>query len=359
MAVVKSDAYGLSAKKMISLLKKANIDFFVFEKYSEYLKCQNLLRDKRVLILESPSISLIQNTPNNVAFSINSIIDAINIKDIQSKVTIHLRVDTGMNRQGVRNIEELEKILTMFKTNKNIFIEGLYTHFSSDVFESKYYEKQLENFKKYQKIGHFSIIHANATKSLNKELVGNYVRVGMALYGYHQPYLSLQRSVSLIETPCSVFKVSKKDKIGYNQIKVGNEVVGVLPIGYNDVNLDDITNIYQKGQKYALIGKNCMNHTHFLANDKINYLSWLSILPTNGIIIDSNDYNYNLNWYHILTSLKGMPKNYIRRRNYDVPKIFKYNGEKGLRTKFRKGSNQTFSFRTIQNGWRNFFCEIK
>ena len=181
----------------------------------------------------------------------------------------------------------------------------------------------------------------------------------MALYGYHQPYLSLQRSVSLIETPCSVFKVSKKDRIGYNQIRVGNEVVGVLPIGYNDVNLDGMTNIYQKGQKYALIGKSCMNHTHFLADDKINYLSWLSILPTNGIIIDSNDYNYNLNWYHILTSLKGMPKNYIRRRNYDIPKIFKYNGEKSFRTKFREGSNQTFSFRTIQNGWCNFFCETK
>ena len=71
------------------------------------------------------------------------------------------------------------------------------------------------------------------------------------------------RSVSLIETPCSVFKVSKKDRIGYNQIRVGNEVVGVLPIGYNDVNLDGMTNIYQKGQKYALIGKSCMNHTHF------------------------------------------------------------------------------------------------
>ena len=75
--------------------------------------------------------------------------------------------------------------------------------------------------------------------------------------------------------------------------------------------------------------------------------------------IDSNDYNYNLNWYHILTSLKGMPKNYIRRRNYDIPKIFKYNGEKSFRTKFREGSNQTFSFRTIQNGWCNFFCETK
>ena len=114
MAVVKSDAYGLSTKKMIPLLKKANIDFFVFETYSEYLKCQNLLRDKRVLILESTPISLMQNAPNNVAFSMNSIIDAIKVKDIQNKITIHLRVDTGMNRQGIRNVEELKKILTLF-----------------------------------------------------------------------------------------------------------------------------------------------------------------------------------------------------------------------------------------------------
>lgn len=48
--------------------------------------------------------------------------------------------------------------------------------------------KTIREFQEISKIGHFSIIHANATKSLNKELVGNYVRVGMALYGYHQPY---------------------------------------------------------------------------------------------------------------------------------------------------------------------------
>ena len=45
---------------------------------------------------------------------------------------------------------------------------------------------------KYIKLKNFKIIHANATKSLHKELIGNMVRVGMALYGYHQPYLSLK-----------------------------------------------------------------------------------------------------------------------------------------------------------------------
>lgn len=59
-----------------------------------------------------------------------------------------------------------------------------------------------------------------------------------------------------------------------------------------------------------------MNHTHFKANDEINYLSWLSILPTNGIINIANDYN----WYKILASLRVVPKSYIRRNNYDIPK---------------------------------------
>ena len=34
---------------------------------------------------------------------------------------------------------------------------------------------------------------------------------------------------------------------------------------------------------------NTGNHTHFYADDKINYLSWLSILPTNGIIVDTKN----------------------------------------------------------------------
>ena len=44
MAVVKNDAYGLNVKKMIPILKKASVNFFVFEKYCEYLECQDMLK---------------------------------------------------------------------------------------------------------------------------------------------------------------------------------------------------------------------------------------------------------------------------------------------------------------------------
>ena len=91
MAVVKNDAYGLNVKKMIPILKKASVNFFVFEKYCEYLECQDMLKKNRVLILESVDFSHIQIIPQNVAFSINSIIDAIKLKTITQKIKVHLQ----------------------------------------------------------------------------------------------------------------------------------------------------------------------------------------------------------------------------------------------------------------------------
>lgn len=331
IAVVKSDAYGLNSLKIIPLLKKMNVNMFAFEKYTEYEKCAKILKDSKVLIMESIKVNNVIKSPKNVVFSINSLKDAILVKDIRKRQEFHIRVDTGMNRQGIRSIYEFKKAIELLEANEFIKIEGLYTHFSSNILEEKYYQKQLKNFKKYIKLKNFKIIHANATKSLHKELIGNMVRVGMALYGYHQPYLSLKRIVSLKEKPCSVFKKKAVDRIGYFQLNSSCKAVGVLPIGYNDINLDNIEYIYEKDKKYKLIGKSCMNHTHFEADDKINYLSWLSILPTNDIISSSDDYKNKINWYLVLTSLKSIPKNFIRRSNYDIPKIFKIKGEKSFR----------------------------
>lgn len=330
MAVIKSDAYGLGAKQIIKTLKKSNINFFVFDKYQEYLKNQNYLKNAKVLILES----VVKYQENQqIRYSINSLIDVYKIKNISFNIKVHLRIDTGMNRLGLRNKDELEIALKILRRNPNIDIEGIYTHFSSDALETKYYQKQKEKFKKIINDYQFKIVHANATRNINKEILGNYVRIGIGLYGYHQPFFKLHRSVSLNAKVVNVFNPTSQDKISYLQKKVKNSKIGVINYGYNDVDLSDIKNIYLNGQKLKLLGKSCMNHTHFIANDKINYLSWLSIFPTNGIIVSSKDYNYQIDWYRILTSLKKMPKNYLRRSNYDIPKIFKYHGEKS--NKFR------------------------
>lgn len=349
MAVVKSDAYGLGAEKIIQRLINIGVNYFVFEKYCEYKKCQSILKQNNVLIMESLSKKIISSeVSQNVIFTINSYLDYLVIKDTNKLIKVHLRVDTGMNRFGIRNIQECKKIIKGLRKNENIIIEGIYTHFSSSLLESKYYEKQRLKFQEYTNLYKFPVIHANATKNLHKKIVGNYVRVGMAMYGYHQPFIKLNSCVSLLERPINIFNPKKLIKVGYSQ-KSTKEVVGVLPLGYNEIDLTTIRYIVNNNHKYKLLGKSCMNHTHFIADDKINYLSWLSILPKNDIILDSDDYVFLKpeNWYKILTSMKNMSKTYVLRSNYDLPKIFKYRGEKSFRTRFRKRGNKIIDPRII------------
>lgn len=322
IAVVKSNAYGINARKIVKILYN-EVDIFAFEKYNEYMECEDILDNKQVLIMENIIYENVISAKDNVIFTINSMLDMLKLKNINKKIKVHLRIDTGMNRLGIRSIPEYKKILELIKENEKIIIDGIYTHFSSGLEFDKYYDKQMLKFKKYLKYQKYNIIHANASKSLHKELIGTHVRIGMSLYGYHQPFYKLKKVLSLKVKPISIFRVSNVDKIGYFQKNSPSGYVGVINLGYNDINLDNIEYFYIKDKKYKILGKSCMNHTHFTADDKINYLSWLSILPTNDIISSVDDYKSGINWYYVLTSIKHMPKNFFRRSNYDVPKIFK------------------------------------
>lgn len=336
MAVVKSDAYGLNVFKIIPILIKAGVNFFVFNTYQEFLKCEKLFTKEEILILDTYHQENLLTSYPNLAFSVNSFLDAINITKSKFSIKVHLRIDTGMNRLGIRSKAEFDQTMKLLKKTNHIMIEGLYTHFSTGAIESKYFEKQMANFKKYEKSYHFKYLHANATRSLNKTIIGNYVRVGLGLYGFGQPFLNLKKALSLKVKPINIFLTNHQTKIGYNDLYLSkNKYIGILPFGYNDIDLTELKTLFYKGQKYPYLGKSCMNHTHFLADDKINYLTWLSIFPTNGIISISDE--YNINWYRILTSLKKWPKSYIRR-NYDLPKILKYHGEKSCQIRLRKRS---------------------
>ena len=57
-------------------------------------------------------------------------------------------------------------------------------------------------------------------------------------------------------------------KISYCQKKSKEELIGVINYGYNDLDFSNLQYIYKNNKKYKLLEKNCMNHTHFYADDK-------------------------------------------------------------------------------------------
>lgn len=321
IAVVKSNAYGLGAKAIIKTLLKENINYFFFNKFNEYLEVKDLLVCKNIIIYESLTKEQVSKyyTPNLI-LSIKSINDAYKYNSMNIKMRVHLEIDSGMNRCGIRSVYECRKIIEIIKDN--LIIDGIYTHFASGTSEFDYYNYQVERFKKYLNLYPFNIIHSANTQSLHKELVGNMVRVGMAMYGYHSRLL-LKPAVSVYSKLINIINLNEGDKVGYNSLYEAkiSELLGIVDIGYFDIR--DIEKIYYLNKPYKFIGKKCMNHSFILIDSEINLLSRLSLLPKFGII-DTDEYDY----YKILTSLNHVKKNYLERDNYEIYNIFKPTSKK-------------------------------
>lgn len=330
MVVLKNNAYELNSKKIIPILKETNVKWVVYNKFEEYLIDKDLLKGFDVLILESP-IDKYLNLP--LVYSINSLSDAYIIIKSNISSHVHLQVDTGMNRLGIRSTKELLKVVELLNNN-NIIIDGIYTHFSSDLNEYEYYQKQINKFKNYISCYPFKHIHSASTHSLHKPILGNMIRIGMAIYGYDCKIDNLLPCLSYYVKPINNFLLDKEECVGYSQNYKTEKLsyISVLPIGYNDIL--GITEVRYKRVKYPIIGKMCMNHLFIKSGQKINNLTSLNVLSKNDIISYGN-----YNWYLIMTSMKKIPKNYIRRSNYDISTIFEKRTKKSRKYQFRKRSN--------------------
>lgn len=71
-------------------------------------------------------------------------------KEAGKKIKVHIKIDTGMNRLGVKPGEKLEELLTLVKSLENIQVIGVYTHFASST--ADYYDAfTLDQFEKFQR----------------------------------------------------------------------------------------------------------------------------------------------------------------------------------------------------------------
>ncbi|MFP9052175.1 alanine racemase, partial [Enterococcus faecalis] len=60
----------------------------------------------------------------------------------------HLKVDTGMNRLGVKTEEEVQNVMAILDRNPRLKCKGVFTHFATaDEKERGYFLMQFERFK--------------------------------------------------------------------------------------------------------------------------------------------------------------------------------------------------------------------
>lgn len=270
--VVKANAYGHGDLEISKALIKSGINYLAVSSLEEALPIRQVLKEIPIICLEPIAIDYIKEAAkNNITITVCDYEYAQElISRLENKIKVHLKLDTGMNRLGIKTKADFMKTIKLL-TNKNVDLEGLYTHMATATSDKQYYEEQIENFKVLVagiNLDQFKIIHlGNSAAFLNYDLekYANGIRLGLCMYGINNTNqkICLKPVLSLYSKIIQINKQQKGDKIGYDNGYVckKDEYIAVVPIGYADGILRENTGrtVLIKKQPYKIVGNICMD----------------------------------------------------------------------------------------------------
>lgn len=282
MAVVKSNAYGHGLVEVSEIIQSF-VDWFGVNSFEEAEKINS---KKPILILgfTSPDLlhHVIEKGFRQVVYDLEILrkLEVLASK-LHRKVSIHLKIETGTNRLGVK-LEDLDRFTKVLKRSENVILEGLYSHLADaekgpkDNFTKTQLGKLNEAISLLQQRGFkvpLSHIGASAATLLNQDTHLDLVRVGISLYGLW-PSKETEQSSDIELLPVLSWKtrvaqlklIRKNETIGYGRIfRAKNDMrVAILPIGYfegYDRKLSNKGYVLISGKPAKVVGRVCMNMT--------------------------------------------------------------------------------------------------
>ena len=241
-AVLKDNAYGHGLKEIASLSKKYGIKRVIVKDLNEAKEVSDLF-EETLILSEIPKISL----KRGISVTINNFDDLFHIPKYSD---IHLKIDSGMHRNGI-DIEQMENAFKVIK-EKSFNLKGVMTHFrsaddlSSELFwQRKNWEeiknKSIKLCKKYDLlIPSFHSCNSAALFRL-KSCEDDFVRCGIAIYGYLETdeifsTFELKPVLSLWAEKISSRLLRKGQRAGYGGVFRADEslIVSTYDIGYGD-----------------------------------------------------------------------------------------------------------------------------
>lgn len=238
-AVVKADAYGLGAKKICSEINDI-VDYFAVSSEKEFLEINSLVT-KPILLLDPIYENITILARQNCEFCVSNLMQFNLILGLAEKnkninFKIHISFNTGMNRFGFTNKEDVLKIFSIVEKTQNVSIFGVFSHF---------YQGNQENFVKIQS-ERFSSLYFYLSKKFNLDSVLFHIsnssgffyqrefdmfRIGLGMFCFNN------RNTFSIETKIIEIQTLKKgETAGYGLMFFASKKtrVAVCAIGYAD-----------------------------------------------------------------------------------------------------------------------------
>ena len=256
MAIVKADGYGHGAVECAKKLEHAGIDWFGVALPEEGLELRKNGIKNPILCLGSfwsgQENLLLEHDLTPVIYRLD-IAEKFNLAAEEKKIIadIHIKIDTGMGRIGVR-FDEVSDFAESLKKFTNLRVEGIMTHFATadNLRENDFTNKQIKRFDEAVKIFEekgFRPVYKDLANSpaavAHQNSRGNLVRIGGILYGLGDDVLPKEIEKPLLKPVLSLHtritqlkKVPKGETLGYSRTFTTkrDSLIATIPIGYQD-----------------------------------------------------------------------------------------------------------------------------
>lgn len=282
MVIVKADAYGLGAEYIVKELISLGVNKFGVAHISEAIKIRNKFKYAYILVMGYTPEHLVETAiENDIVLTVylkeQAKLFSNKAKALNKWLSIHLRLQIGMDRIGFRptreSLEEIQEIYSMDR----LFVEGIFADFPTSDDDESYTGNAIDIFKKFNKQlidkGIFiSLKHVNNNSAIMNfpEASLDMVRASIipeGIYPYPEkntnarsarPCLSLKAKVSHVK----VIESDEKLSSGFIYQAKRKTKIAVISLGYADAYSRELSNVGEvlvKGMRCPVIGRICIN----------------------------------------------------------------------------------------------------
>lgn len=276
IAVVKADAYGHGAHKIVEkLITLENPpELYAVATVEEVIDLTISFPRAKFLVFEpfnATMIKSIQKYRYEVTVSSFDQLEYIKQAGLQEKLGVHIKIDTGMGRLGFKT-DEVDRLLKVLPAINIISIKGVYTHFAtSDEPDRMFTGLQIERFEevlsKFKAAGiETGLVHAANSGGIFDYPQAHFdaVRPGISLYGFYKDEetstnLGLKPVMSIVGSLSTVKRFAAGESISYGRkfILQKDSWIGSISIGYADGIRRSLSNkicCLINGKKYSQAG---------------------------------------------------------------------------------------------------------
>ncbi len=280
MAVVKADAYGHGAAQAARAAIRGGADWLAVAIPEEGVALREAGLDAPLLVLGGIAK---EGAEAAAAYGLSqAVFDAETVRYLDEAAArrgttlgLHVKVDSGMGRIGVRDEAALNRLVAAIDAAKHVRLEGVFTHFAtSDDEDLSFAREQARRFEAITATTRAShpdaIVHACNSAALLRcpEYAYGMVRAGIALYC--DPNLpggegaGLREAMRWTTRAVYVKEVEPGESVSYGRRFVAERPTRVmtLPLGYADGYrrcLGGTASALVRGRRAPVIGRVCMD----------------------------------------------------------------------------------------------------